>query len=106
MMAIQIPDDVARGLEALAVVQRKSVEQVAVESLRRAFDHASSPEALLRAVRGLPHPSAAAVEDLEAAIRFGAFANERSGTIRGAAARMIYPGHQRHRRFDEVGATN
>jgi len=67
-MTIQIPDDVARGLEALAVVQRKSVEQVAVESLRQAFIHASSPEALLRAVRGLPHPSAAAVDDMEAAI--------------------------------------
>ena len=68
MMTIQIPDDVARGLEALAVVQRKSVEQVAVESLRRAFDHKSSPEALLRAIRGLPHPSVAAVDDMEAAL--------------------------------------
>jgi len=45
-MTIQIPDDLARGL----------------------FDRASSPEAVLRAVRGLPHPSIAAVDDMEAAI--------------------------------------
>jgi hypothetical protein len=67
-MTIQIPDDLARGLEALAALQRKSVEQVAVESLRQVFDRASSPEAVLRAVRGLPHPSIAAVDDMEAAI--------------------------------------
>lgn len=67
-MTIQIPDDLARGLEGIAAEQRKSVEQVAVESLRRLLDQASSPEAVLRYIRGLPHPSAAAVDDLEAAI--------------------------------------
>jgi hypothetical protein len=67
-MTIQIPDDLARGLEGLAALQRKSVEQVAVESLRRLFDGADSPEAVLRAVRSLPHPSASAVDDMEAAI--------------------------------------
>jgi hypothetical protein len=44
------------------------VEQVALESLRSIFDRSSSPEAVLRAVRELPHPSAAAVDDLDAAI--------------------------------------
>ena len=67
-MTIQIPDDLARGLEGLAMQQRKSIEQIAVESLRQLFDHPRSPEAILRAVRSLPHPSAAAVDDLEAAI--------------------------------------
>ncbi len=67
-MTIQIPDDLARGLERVAELQRKSIEQIAVESLRHLFDHKGSPEAILRVVRSLPHPSAAAVDDLEAAI--------------------------------------
>ena len=70
-MTIQIPDDLVRGLEGIAAAQQKSLEQVAVESLRSLFDRASSPEVLLRAVRRLPHPSAAAVDDLEAAIAAG-----------------------------------
>jgi hypothetical protein len=52
----------------IAAAQHKTVEQVAVESLRSLFDEASSPEFVLRAVRELPHPSAAAVDELEAAI--------------------------------------
>jgi len=67
-MTIQIPDDLARGLEGLAVSQQKSVEQVALESLRSLFDRPSAPHAVLQAVRDLPHPSAAAVDDLDAAI--------------------------------------
>jgi hypothetical protein len=67
-MTIHIPDDRARGLEGIAAVQRKSAEQVALDSLRSLFDREGSPEVVLRAVRGLPHPSAAAVDDLEAAI--------------------------------------
>ena len=67
-MTIQIPDDLARGLEGIAAAQQKSVEQVALESLRSLFDRASAPEVVLRAVRELSHPSAAAVDDLEAAI--------------------------------------
>jgi len=67
-MTIQIPDDLARGLEGIAAAQHKSVEQVAVDSLRALFDRATSPEVVLRAVRKLSHPSPAAVDDLEAAI--------------------------------------
>jgi predicted transcriptional regulator len=67
-MTIHIPDDLARGLEMIAAAQRKSVEQVALESLRSLFDKTTSPEAILRAVRELPHPSAAAVDELDAAI--------------------------------------
>jgi hypothetical protein len=47
------------------------VEQVAVESLRSLVNCPGSPEALLRAFRELKHPSAAAVDDLEAAIAAG-----------------------------------
>ena len=67
-MTIQIPDDLAHRLEGIAAAQQKSVEQLALESLRSLFEKEDAPEALLRAVRALPHPSAAAVDDLEAAI--------------------------------------
>jgi hypothetical protein len=67
-MTIQIPDDLARGLEEIAVAQHKSVEQVAVERLRVAFDDPGSPAAVLRLIRELPHPSPEAVDELEAAI--------------------------------------
>jgi predicted transcriptional regulator len=67
-MTIQIPDDLARGLEGIAAAQQKSVEQVALDSLRCLLDRAASPVVVLRAVRELSHPSAAAVDDLEAAI--------------------------------------
>lgn len=52
-MTIQIPDDLARGLEGIASAQQKSVEQLAVESLRTLVDEASSPEVVLRTIRGL-----------------------------------------------------
>ena len=39
-MTIQIPDDLARGLEGIAAAQLKSVEQVAVEGLRSLFEKA------------------------------------------------------------------
>ena len=67
-MTIQIPDDLARELEGIAASQKKSVEQLALERLRSLFGDASSPGAILRAVRELPHPSSAAVDDLDAAI--------------------------------------
>lgn len=80
-MTIQIPDDLARGLEGLAALQRKSIEQIAVESLRQLFDQQSSPETILRAVRSLPHPSAAAVDELEAAIVSARLPVRESGTF-------------------------
>jgi len=67
-MTIQIPDDLARSLEGIAVAERKSVEQLALEHLRSLLDRASSPEAVLRTIRELPHPSSSAVDDLDAAI--------------------------------------
>ncbi len=68
-MTIRIPDDVARGLQGIAAVQQKSVEQIAVENLRSLLDTTGSPKVVLRAVQQLPHPSAAAIDDLEAAVR-------------------------------------
>jgi len=67
-MTIQIPEELARGLERLAAAQSKSVEELAVERLSSLLDTASSPRALLAALRAVPHPSPAAVDDLEAAI--------------------------------------
>jgi hypothetical protein len=67
-MTIQIPDDLARGLEEVAAAQKRSVEEVALERLRSLLDKATSPQAVLRALRELPHPSASAVDDLDAAI--------------------------------------
>jgi plasmid stability protein len=67
-MTIQIPDDLARGLEGIAAAQQKSVEQLALESLRALFARESSPQAVLRTIRALPHPSVEAVDALDAAI--------------------------------------
>lgn len=67
-MTIQIPDELARSLEAIAAAQQKSVEQLALDSLRALSDRAGSPVVVLRAVRELTHPSTAAVDDLDAAI--------------------------------------
>ncbi|MGO4880188.1 MAG: hypothetical protein ACLP59_05130 [Bryobacteraceae bacterium] len=67
-MTIQIPDEIAHGLEGIAAAQQKSVEEVALDGLRSLLDRASSPEILLQVLRKLPHPSASAVDDLEAAI--------------------------------------
>ena len=67
-MTIQIPDDLARGLQEIAAAQNKSVEQVALERLGSLFERASSPEAVLRRVRELPHPRSSAMDDLDAAI--------------------------------------
>jgi hypothetical protein len=67
-MTIHIPDDLVRGLEGIAAAQKKSVEQLAVERLRALLDEPASPQALLRTIRALPHPSPSAVDDLEAVI--------------------------------------
>jgi hypothetical protein len=67
-VTIQIPDDLTRGLEGLAAMQKKTVEQVAVEGLRLLFKESDSPADLLQSLLSLPHPSPAAVDDMEAAI--------------------------------------
>jgi len=67
-MTIQIPDDLVRDLEGLAAAQKKTVEQLALDRLRSLLDKPASPQAILRAIREMPHPSSSAVDDLEAAI--------------------------------------
>jgi hypothetical protein len=67
-VTIQIPDDVTRGLESVASVQKKTVEDLAVEGLRLLFTNSDSPAALLRLFQNLPHPSLAAVDHMEGAI--------------------------------------
>jgi hypothetical protein len=70
-MTIEIPDQLARSLEGLAAAENKSVEQLALERLQSLIEIATSPEAILRAVRKLPHPSCSAVDELDAAIAGG-----------------------------------
>ena len=84
-MTIRIPDDVLRGLEEIAAAQRKSVEQVALDRLRSLFDEIGSPELLLKTIRSLPHPSAAAVDELEAAIAAGRLPLREQATFDGEA---------------------
>jgi hypothetical protein len=67
-MTIEIPDDLAHDLESIAATQNKSVEEVAVERLRSIIARPTSPQALLQALQMLPHPTTAAVDDLNAAI--------------------------------------
>ena len=67
-MTIEIPDDLGHDLERIAAIQNKSVEAVAVERLRSLVAQPTSPQALLRTLQMLPHPTPAAVDDLDAAI--------------------------------------
>lgn len=70
-MTIQIPDELARGLEGIAAAEHKSVEQLAVERLQSLVKKSMSPAELLQYLRSLPHPSREAVEDMKAAIAAG-----------------------------------
>ena len=67
-MMIHIPDDLARRLEAMAAAQKETVEELVEERLRSLVERPTSPQAVLEAIRQLPHPSPAAVDDLDAAI--------------------------------------
>jgi hypothetical protein len=57
-MTIQIPDDLAKGLENIAALRHKSVEQLALESLRSACEPPGSPQAILRLLREMRPVSA------------------------------------------------
>ncbi len=82
-MTIQIPDDLAHGLEHPAAAQSKTVEQLAVENLRGLFDGETSPQAFVRRIRALPHPSIEAVDDMEAAIEAGRLPVRNEGIFDG-----------------------
>jgi hypothetical protein len=67
-LTLQLPDALAHSLQGIALAEQCSVEKVVVERLGSMLVTATSPQALLAALRGLPHPSADAVDELEVAI--------------------------------------
>jgi hypothetical protein len=72
-LTIEMPDDLVRQLEGIAALQRKSVQQLAVDQLQSLVQAGAeyrpgSPWAVLRAAQEPPHPSPAEVDDLDAAI--------------------------------------
>ena len=78
-LTIEMPDDLASTLEAIAAAQHKSVQQLAIERLSSlqegsAGDRAGSPAAVLQAMQEPPHLSAVVVDELDAAIAAGRLA--------------------------------
>lgn len=75
-LIIEVPDDLARSLEAIAAAQRKSLQQLALERLHSLVEMSSEPRAgsaaaILRVMQEPPHPSVADVAELDAAIAAG-----------------------------------
>jgi hypothetical protein len=70
-MTLQIPDDLAKGLENIAAIQHKSVEQLALESLRSVCEPPGSPQAFLRLLREMRPVTAADAAALEASVAAG-----------------------------------
>jgi hypothetical protein len=75
-LIIEVPDDLARSLEAIAAAQRKSIQQLALERLSSLVEispdlRPGSPAMVLRAMQEPPHPSVADVDELDAAIAAG-----------------------------------
>lgn len=75
-LIIEMPDDLARGLEGIAAAQHKSVQQLAVERLTLLVE--SDPEyrvgsaaTILRVMQEPPHLSVSDVDELDAAIAAG-----------------------------------
>ena len=78
-LTIEMPDDLASTLEAIAAAQHKSVQQLAIERLSSlqegsSGDRAGSPAAVLQAMQEPPHLSAVVVDELDAAIAAGRLA--------------------------------
>jgi hypothetical protein len=77
-LIIEVPDELVRRLEGIAAVQRKSIQQLALERLSSLVEASpepppGSPAAVLRVMQEPPHPSVADVEELDAAIAAGRF---------------------------------
>jgi hypothetical protein len=75
-LIIEVPENLARGLEGIAAAQRKTIEQLAVEHLSALVDAfpepgAGLPAAILRAMQEPPHLSFADVDELDATIASG-----------------------------------
>ena len=75
-LILEMPDDLARSLAAIAAAQHKNVQELAIEQLcslvgaGSGFD-AGSAAAVLQAMREPPHLSAADVDALDAALAAG-----------------------------------
>lgn len=80
-MTIEIPDDLTQDLDAIAGVEKKTVEQVAIERLRTVVRHRATPKAILESIRALKHPSASSVADLENAIAAARLPVDTRGTF-------------------------
>jgi hypothetical protein len=75
-LIVEVPDDLVRSLEGIAAAQRKSIQQLALESLRSLVERVPEPRAgsataVLRAMREPPYSSSADVDELDAAIAAG-----------------------------------
>jgi len=75
-LIIEMPDELARGLEGVAAAQHKSVQQLAIERLTLLLD--ANPEyrvgaaaTILRVMQEPPHLSISDVDELDAAIAAG-----------------------------------
>ena len=78
-LTIQVPDELARDLQAIAATEQKSVQQLAIERLSSLVkggheQGAGSPAAVFKAMHEPPHLSAIDVDELDAAIAAGRLA--------------------------------
>lgn len=72
-LIVEMPDDLARSLEEIAAAQHKTVQQLAIERLRSLVEvepecRVGSATAVLRAMLEPPHPTAADMDEFDAAI--------------------------------------
>jgi hypothetical protein len=75
-LTIEVPDELARGLQGMAAAREKSVQQLAIERLSSLLEPkthttAGSPAVLLRAIEEPPHLQAIDVDELDAAMAAG-----------------------------------
>jgi hypothetical protein len=70
-LVIEIPEDLSRRVTELAAVERKTAEQVVIETLRSSPSAPGSPAAILRMINSPPHLTVEDIEALESAITSG-----------------------------------
>ena len=106
-MTIQIPDDLARRLEGIAAAQQKSVEQVALDSLRSLFDQASSPE-IVSANRSGSCLIQVRRQSMILRPRLPLLVCPCATGATSTTGRRsdLFTGHKRDQRFDASGSTN
>lgn len=70
-LVIEIPEDLSRRVTELAAVERKTAQQVVIETLRLSLSAPGSPAAILRVINSQPQLSVEDIEALESAITSG-----------------------------------